>query len=208
MEKEKNNKIGNHPEVSLLRISHFPRQIKENSLFITAKKRETLNQVQGGLPFITAHAFTLIELLVVVLIIGILAAIAVPQYQKAIEKARMTEGILAVENIARAQDLFYLANGTYTQDINELDIAYHNLPDDTYMSIPAKKTDHFLLAASNANGEQHSKAFAISRNAAEEFLYSLVIRLDNEKVCYLYEERVPASAAQLCREWADSTQTF
>ena len=68
-------------------------------------------------------AFTLIELLVVVLIIGILAAIAVPQYQVAVAKARFS----TIKNIARslrdACEVYRLANGVYPSEYSQLDIS-------------------------------------------------------------------------------------
>jgi prepilin-type N-terminal cleavage/methylation domain-containing protein len=70
----------------------------------------------------TSKAFTLIELLVVVLIIGILAAIALPYYQEAAARSKMTEAITIGKAIRDAEELYYLANGKYTTSLDDLDI--------------------------------------------------------------------------------------
>ena len=66
--------------------------------------------------------FTLIEMLVVVLIIGILAGIALPQYNKAVEKSRLHTGVSLVESLYRAQQVYAIANGNYATDLNALDV--------------------------------------------------------------------------------------
>ena len=70
--------------------------------------------------------FTLIELLVVVLIIGILAAVAVPQYQKAVRRARAAEAAVWVKRIVDAEQEYYLANGRYTGNIEALNLDYQH----------------------------------------------------------------------------------
>ncbi|MDD5304184.1 MAG: prepilin-type N-terminal cleavage/methylation domain-containing protein [Elusimicrobia bacterium] len=66
--------------------------------------------------------FTLIELLVVVLIIGILAAIAVPQYFKVVEKGRFSEATSCFSTLKGAQERYYLKNNTYSSATSDLDV--------------------------------------------------------------------------------------
>ncbi|MGN0016166.1 MAG: type IV pilin protein [Candidatus Avelusimicrobium sp.] len=73
-------------------------------------------------PGMTKRGFTLIELLVVVLIIGILSSVALPQYQAAVEKSRYVQLMSSVDAVARAQELYYLANGNYSARFDGLDL--------------------------------------------------------------------------------------
>ena len=66
--------------------------------------------------------FTLIELLVVVLIIGILAAIAVPQYFKVVEKGRFAEATSCMATIKGAQARYYLKYNRYSNNTGRLDV--------------------------------------------------------------------------------------
>lgn len=79
------------------------------------------------------NGFTLIELLVVVLIIGILAAAAVPQYQKTVRKTRMMAELLipAMRSLKAAEERYYLANSSYTNDFESLDITIPLIKDIT-----------------------------------------------------------------------------
>ena len=71
--------------------------------------------------------FTLIELLVVVLIIGILASVALPQYQKAVEKSRQSEAWTTMKSINDAAKIFQLESGN-----NSLPTSWDDLSNDRY----------------------------------------------------------------------------
>ena len=70
----------------------------------------------------TRQGFTLIELLVAVLIIGILAAVAVPQYQKAVEKSKAIQALTLLKTVQQAYEAYYIANGSYPDKWGQLDV--------------------------------------------------------------------------------------
>lgn len=73
-------------------------------------------------PLRSRKGFTLIELLVVVLIIGILAAIAVPQYFKVVEKGKAAEAFQYLASLKGAQERYLAKNGQYATSVSVFDV--------------------------------------------------------------------------------------
>lgn len=76
----------------------------------------------------TAKGFTLIELLIVVLIIGILASVALPQYQKAVWKSRAAKLLVRTRALQQAQHVYFLENNAYAIKFADLDIQFDTIP--------------------------------------------------------------------------------
>ena len=94
--------------------------------------------------------FTLIELLVVVLIIGILAAVALPQYTKAVEKSRTAEAMTLMGDILTGERIYHMATGAFTTDLKKLDVEMPGLTSgaDAQDSITTK---NFLIKVTAAS---------------------------------------------------------
>lgn len=106
-------------------------------------------------------AFTLIELLIVLVIIGILASIAVPQYEKMMDKAKIAEMKSTLDQLAKAIDIYYMEAGKWpgNPDLpNEID----EIPADLGVKLPQSKYFYYNVhwhVDSVAAPGGHAKAY-------------------------------------------------
>ena len=136
------------------------------------------------------QAFTLIELLVVVLIIGILAAVAVPQYQKAVAKSRAMQLLTLVKSVSTAQQAYYLANGAYATQFGELSLDVDSLTPGNASTLAAGGL------ASNADVVRYNDLFEI--RLTEDGRVDSSFRTGKYKGCGF---SVRSEGALYCLEW-------
>ncbi len=118
----------------------------------------------------TPNGFTLIELMIVIVIVGILAAIAVPSYTDYISKARRTDALNGISNVALALERYYSINNAYPNDIAVLPAPSSSSSPDGYYDMSLNAT------VANANSSQF-EILATRNNANPDDKNCKVFRL-------------------------------
>lgn len=139
---------------------------------------------------LNTRAFTLIELLIVVLIIGILAAIALPQYQLARDKAEYAHLINAAKVLKDANERYYLMYQRYSGDTDNLDInlSYNSkTKTETYTRLTFDWGDCRMMDASyaycNLNYPVVEYVLYYDKYGSKAMCYAMINEPRAEKLC-------------------------
>ncbi len=154
-----------------------------------------------------SQGFTLIELLVVVVIIGILAAIALPQYQRVKEKSIMAEAVMIVKAIADAQQRFYMINNRYANctELDKLDIDLSGSDNCTYLDIcRCRETNNFIYLPSNQSGTSISQSF---RTPLFKYYIQILPENPNQITCG-YSGKMDYQPSQIQKELCTKLNTY
>lgn len=76
--------------------------------------------------------FTLVELAIVIVIIGVLASFGVPRFRDAVERSKAGESLNYLSAVRAAQERFHAREGTYAEDLADLDVS---MPAPKYFSV-------------------------------------------------------------------------
>ena len=146
-------------------------------------------------------AFTLIEVLIAVIIIGILAAIAVPKYQIAVAKTRFASLKDVTNKIVEAQEYHHLLKGSYARKFEDLDI-----------QLPSNKlntsTSTYYRYTWGACQLYVSDARVVCMSSSMGYIryYSLATSYPSRRSCIYYGTNITSPQAKVCQQETKHTR--
>ncbi len=142
--------------------------------------------------------FTLLELLVVVLIIGVLAAIALPQYKMAIGKSKFNTLKTITKNLVESVQRYYLANGVYPTKHTDLDITFDEM-EKTYTD--SGEFDFYISDGTVCAVMFKNKRIDCSKEIfGSNIRYSVNIDTNKPTYCFAYSKDTSDLPNRLCRK--------
>ena len=143
--------------------------------------------------------FTLIELLVVVLIIGILSAVALPQYTKAVEKSRATEAMTLLGNLSTAEQIYKMSTGAFTNDMTLLDLQLPGVSGTNPVSTITTKNYQVTAVVNGTTFTGTAKRVVNGREGEGDLRYTLTLTIDNNGTI----TRTCSGSANTCKSIAN-----
>jgi type IV pilus assembly protein PilE len=157
--------------------------------------------------------FTLIELLVVVLIIGILAAIALPQYQIAVMKTKFATMMNMATPLSEAFERSYLVNGTYSGGFSPLDIQMPGTIDGSDDTVWFVKNGNAEITMNYFHDSKYKLTFYLKEGAVYPLVYGIWLQKDpsrpGKRYCFaLPNHKTANKVCQSAGGTADGTETL
>jgi len=122
---------------------------------MSAKSRQSLLRAKLAQQILSkAKGFTLIELLVVIVIVGVLSAVAIPQFLNQVRRSRTAEAQAALTEVGRASEVYRLDFGVYPDDYTWIEHGGEN--NDKYMNDPWRAPNYETPAATEHSITPHA----------------------------------------------------
>jgi len=132
---------------------------------MSAKSRQSLLRAKLAQQILSqAKGFTLIELLVVIVIVGVLSAVAIPQFLNQVRRSRTAEAQAALTEVGRASEVYRLDLGVYPKSYTT--IKYGGPHGDKYMNDKWRAPNYQTPVTSNRSTNPHGVRWHTTSNGA------------------------------------------